>query len=212
MGIRLALLSLCLPTLVVLSGCVPIHTGSYTTKRTISTRLDHNGKAVESLEEEEVISKTFWPATPDGPFVSRQHPSKLVYFLVRTNGTHEKLPFLTKKKSDAYHDFAGIFPISQDRWLGISRTEAAPYVEEASALNVTVFDQHGILWSKTITGCYYNTLQNSPHWKPLRDDMKVFELNYKFDRATEEVTFRTYEGDFLFKASDGSLQKIGTQS
>lgn len=202
------------PALLFLSiGCVAVATGSRSDKTVISQRFGASGECVQSIEKEVITAKAFILVAPKGPsFVSEEAVSRIEYFLVDDKGKREKLPFLTKGRS--WEDFAAVIPISGNRWLGLNRLDKYPiYSGIAVSVGVSVFDRHGVLFSREILGCYYNTSGKQPGpfgavpWRPLRDDIKAGGLNYRFEPATEEITFRTYDGDFVFCSHDGTVRK-----
>src|SRR5436309_13046920 len=99
-------------------------TGSYRVSIVVAERCDTGGKALESIREDETISKHFYPFTPDGPFVTKAWPSRFEYSIVADNGGRHRLNFLTKR--EAYEQYLAFFPISEGRWIGIAPVVNAP--------------------------------------------------------------------------------------
>jgi hypothetical protein len=200
--------------LFVCLGCVAVPTGSRSEKAVICQRLGPSGECMESVEKEVITAKALVLVAPKGPsFVSEEAVTRIEYFLVDDKSRREKLPFLTKRRS--WEDFTAVIPISGNRWLGLNRLDKYPiYSGLAVSVGVSVFNRHGVLFSREILGCYYNISGKQPGpfgavpWRPLRDDIKAGGLNYRFEPATEEITFRTYDGDFVFCPHDGTVRKL----
>src|SRR5438874_9525414 len=100
--------------LTAVSCSLPV--GSHQVSTVIAQRCEAGGRPLESIREDETISKHFYPFTPDGPFVTKAWPSRFEYSIVVDDGGQKRLNFLTKR--EAYEQYLAFFPISEGRWIG----------------------------------------------------------------------------------------------
>lgn len=179
-------------------------TGSHKVSTVIARRCDPGGKPLESVQEDETISKHFYPFTPDGPFVTKAWPSKFEYSIIADDGRQHRLKFLTTR--EVYEQYLACFPISQGRWIGI-----APLANATTehSLRVCVFNRDVMLFSVTVPACNHDDeaalrAARDPH--ALRSAFRFYA--YDFDPRKEAVTFSTRSGRFIFQAEDGQLQRV----
>jgi hypothetical protein len=179
-------------------------TGSHKVSTVIALRWDTDGKPLESVREDETISKHFYLFTPDGPFVTKAWPSKFDYSLIAGDGSQHRLRFLTTR--EVYEQYLACFPISQGRWIGIAPLANAPI---ENSLHVCVFNRDVVLSSATVPACDHDdeaALRAARDPQALRSSFRFYA--YDFDPRKEAVTFSTRSGRLIFHADDGELQKV----
>jgi hypothetical protein len=203
------------PLILFFAGCAAyIPTGSYKEEKVLATRVATDGTFIERIIETRVTGKRFYPATVEGPFVSTSGESRYHYALRHADGSERKLGFLDK--TEPYEELFAFSPLPRGRWLALSTVaNAKPYVEEAGTVEVVVFDSERVYFKMRVAGCYRNPghgISGALKWRPLSPEIPSYGLNYSIDAANGLVTFRTYLGDFMFNASDGSLRRTNGAS
>jgi hypothetical protein len=192
-----AFVALCTTT----SCSVP--TGSHKVSTVIAERYDVTGKPLESVQEDETVSKHFYSFTPDGPFVTKAWPSKFEYSIIAPGRSQHRLRFLTTREMD--EQCLVCFPISMGRWIGIAPIANARI---PNTLRVFVFSRDAVLSSATVSGCKPDenaALLAVRHPQSLRSTFRFYA--YDFDAKNETVAFATRYGRFIFRANDGTLEK-----
>ncbi len=198
-------ISMIVIVILSLTSC-SIHHGWKSTSEIVATKKDSAGVIVEQIERETHLIRKFYWFSPEG-MTDDWVPDRPSFYLKNTNGKRTPLNFLAKEVTPYF------FPLVEDRWIAIYEVKSSAYsdlFDRYGDLDVTVFDERGINHTSTVMGCYYlATSMNkilTPNWRPLRENMKDYDFNHKIDFEANNIIFRTYKGDFIFKISDGTLK------
>jgi hypothetical protein len=186
-----------------LTSC-SIHHGWKSTSKIVATKRDSIGVIIEQIECETHLTRKFYWFSPEG-MADHWVPDRPLFYLINANGKRTHLDYFAKEATPYF------FPLAEGRWIAINEVERSPnsdLFDRYGNLDVTVFDEKSVYHKTTVVGCYYLATSNNkiltPNWRPLRENMKDYDFNYKINFEADNIIFRTYKGDFIFNISDGT--------
>lgn len=214
MGMKSTQFSLTFVLAFILCGCsVPV--GSKSEWSECAHRTSSTGDVVERIFRRVTSVEKQYLFSPEGP-VRRYEVSKVELYIQKGEEPRKPLRFLRESGdfAELHFDF---LPLDDGLWFALKRSDHRrdDYVAYTSNLVARVFSSSGIVSEAVIVGCYvkypgYKSLTNekfllTPNWRPLRNNIEDYKLNYRVDTAEHRVIFRTYRGDYNFDLRSGLL-------
>jgi hypothetical protein len=203
---KFPVISLFAGIVMFLTSCAVPH-GWKATHEDIAVRRDSTGAVIEKIDCETHLTHQFYVVSPEGVAADKWCEHERYFYLVQSDNSRVRLSCIPDYSNPRF------FPLPNSQWLVIWPNEG--YVPAYSEnLAVALLDTKDAHQNGLVRGRYYlakgspsgNVL--TPTARPLPENLQVSDLNYKVDFVNGNAILKTYNGDFVFNFSDGTLRPL----
>ncbi|HXS67698.1 MAG TPA: hypothetical protein VN761_02575 [Candidatus Polarisedimenticolia bacterium] len=190
---------------LALTSCAVPH-GWKVTHEDVAFRRDSTGAVTEKIECDTHLTHDFYVSSPEG-MADKWLEQERYFYLVRGDNSRLLLSCIPPDSNPRF------FPAAHGQWLVVWPNDGylPAYGEN---LAVALLDTRDMHQKAVVRGSYYLAKAPpsgnlfTPTGRPFQEKNPDADLNYKVDFENGSAILKTYNGNFVFNFSDGTLRPL----